>query len=136
MILQENTKQLIRSSEQSQSIFRALLDMRPEEEKHKEYFYVMGLNAQNVVLYIDLVTMGTVNQANPIVRECVRVAILKNAVSIIVSHNHPSGESAPSNHDKEFTVNLSQACKVLGINLLDHIIVGDGYYSFSDNMAL
>src|SRR5215471_3715346 len=64
-------------------------------------------------------------------------AILSNASSVILSHNHPSGDPHPSQEDRALTVRLRQAGKLLGVEVLDHIIVGDGrYYSFADEGLL
>src|SRR5215510_9626947 len=64
-------------------------------------------------------------------------AILSNASSVILSHNHPSGDPHPSQEDRALTVRLVQAGKLLGVEVLDHIIVGDGlYYSFADEGLL
>lgn len=117
-------------------LLREVYTLLPEEDSHKEVFYIVGLNSQNVVLFIDLITMGSVNRASPIIRECYRQAIIKNAVSIIACHNHPSGNTAPSLEDKQFTRELVEAGKVLGVRLLDHIILGDNFYSFADSMIL
>jgi DNA repair protein RadC len=132
IVLKENKKK-IRNAEDIAEVFKAILKNRPEEDAHKECFYVTGLDSQNRILYVDLVTMGTINSANPAIREVFRLAILKNAVSIIVSHNHPSGDSTPSIQDKNFTRELLKAGNILGISLLDHIIIGDNIHSFADN---
>lgn len=137
MIIQENTLEKISSSLASFEVFKVLLSNRQETEKHKEYFFVMGLNSQNECQYIDIVAIGTVNQCNTYIRECLRLAIIKNAVSIIICHNHPSGYINPSSQDTEFTKKLINACKIVEVNLLDHIIIGsDKYYSFSDKGIL
>jgi DNA repair protein RadC len=80
--------------------------------------------------------MGTVNRAAPVIRECYRQAIIKNATAIIACHNHPSGDTTPSPEDKQFTRELADAGKILGVRLLDHIILGDNFYSFADSMTL
>jgi len=73
----------------------------------------------------------------PIVREIVHGALQKYAAGIICAHNHPSGTLTPSREDQLFTQSLSQACKLMNLKLLDHIIVGlDGYYSFVDQGEL
>ncbi len=128
-----NTSKKIKTAENAADIFRKVLDMRQKEDKHKECVYTMGLSATNAVLYIDLITMGTVNQGAVAVREVLRQAIIKNAVSIILCHNHPSGNHQPSNEDKVFTDRVKTASKYLEIKLFDHIIIGDKeFYSFND----
>ena len=68
-----------------------------------------------------------------------KVAILSNAAAIVAGHNHPSGDAHPSQEDRNLTQRLQSACKIMGIGLLDHVIVGDGstaYYSFADEGLL
>lgn len=132
MILAQEQKR-ISTSVVAAEVFRAVLAMRPEEDQHKEHFYIIGLNAQNIVLFVDLVTMGTINSACPMIRECFRLALMKDAVSIIAGHNHPGGTDAPSPQDRIFTQKLREAGDLLGIKLLDHIIIGNSFYSFADN---
>ena len=73
--------------------------------------------------------MGTVNEAIIHPREVFRYAILKNVSSIIIAHNHPSGECQPSKEDIAVTERLVESGKLLGIAVLDHVIVGDRYLS-------
>ncbi|NCU33284.1 MAG: hypothetical protein EOM23_10240 [Candidatus Moranbacteria bacterium] len=106
---------------------------RPEEEQHKEHFYIIGLDTQNIVKYIDLVGIGTISQCAVYVRECLRLAIIKDVSSVIISHNHPSGVLTPSREDKLITDKIKTACSFFDIKLLDHIICGDNeFYSFCD----
>lgn len=133
MIVKNKTLEQITSSKDVEKIFKNLYALLSEEDKHKEVFYVAGLDAQNRIQYIDLVTLGTINSASPVIREVVRQAIIKNSVSIIACHNHPSGDNQPSKEDNFFTKKLKEACVVLSITLLDHIILADSYYSYSDN---
>ena len=96
-----------------------------------EVFKVVYLNSNNGIIDIADVATGTVNQAAPIVREIIHSALQKFAASIICVHNHPSANITPSPEDKKITGELTAACNVMGIRMLDHIIIGDGtYYSF------
>ncbi|MFH1504759.1 MAG: DNA repair protein RadC [Candidatus Omnitrophota bacterium] len=118
----------IKSSKDAAEIF--LIRMR---DLKKEVFKVLLLNAQSKVINIVESTQGTVNQANPIIREIFQQALQHFAVSIICVHNHPSGDPTPSREDKDFTKELCQAGKVLQITVLDHIIIGNNtYFSFTD----
>ncbi len=102
-----------------------------------EVFKVAYLDSNNRIIDISDVAIGTVNQAMPIVREIIHSALQKFAVSIICAHNHPSGEITPSEQDKEFTKQLSEAGKIMQVRVLDHIIVGDGqYYSFESSSGI
>jgi len=99
----------------------------------KELFKALLLNSQNRIIDIVEIIEGTVNQANPVIREILQKALQNFATSIICVHNHPSGDCTPSREDKEFTQELVQAGKILQIKVLDHIIIGDNnYYSFVD----
>ncbi|MCD6134686.1 MAG: DNA repair protein RadC [Candidatus Omnitrophica bacterium] len=99
----------------------------------KEVFKVLLLDSRNRVIEIMEAEEGTVNQAYPIVREILKEALQRYAVSIICVHNHPSGDPAPSRQDKDFTTRLVKAAQTLDIRVLDHIIIGDNkYYSFAD----
>ena len=134
MIVLENTLELITTSQKCYEVFNALLNNRQDTEKHKEYFYCMTLNTQNECQCVDIISIGTIDQCNPFIRECLRLAIIKNSKSLIICHNHPSGYIKPSTEDLTFTKKLQQACQILDINVLDHIIIGDNkYYSFADN---
>ncbi len=98
-----------------------------------EVFKIIYLDNQNGVIDIVDIATGTVDRVFPIVREIIHSALQKFAKSIICVHNHPSGDIKPSGEDKRFTDELSQACNLMHINMLDHIIIGGSqYYSFLD----
>lgn len=98
-----------------------------------EVFKVVYLDNQNRIIDISEAASGTVDQAFPIVREIIHVALQKFAKSIVCVHNHPGGNIMPSAQDKKFTKELSDAAKLMEIKVLDHIIVGvEKYYSFND----
>lgn len=97
----------------------------------QEKFIAIYLNAKKIIAYEEL-AIGTVNKASVHPREVVKGAIFTNASSVVLVHNHPSDDLAPSVNDVILTASISQACKVLDINVLDHLIIGkSGYYSFS-----
>jgi DNA repair protein RadC len=99
----------------------------------KERFVLLLLDRQNAVSDMIDIDYGTVDRANPYIRDIIQTAIKYNAPSIIVAHNHPSGAVTPSNDDKAFTRSLMMATKATGISFLDHIIIGDNrYFSFAD----
>jgi len=88
---------------------------------------------EKLLNYGEHIEYGTVDQANPYIRDIIQMAIRYNAPSIIVAHNHPSGSVTPSNADKRFTKSLMMATKATGMGFFDHIIIGDnGYFSFAD----
>lgn len=89
----------------------------------KELFAVLSLNTRNGILACDVTSVGTAQATLVHPREVFRRAVQLGAVSIIVAHNHPSGDVSPSGEDIEITKRLHEAGVVLGINLLDHVIV-------------
>jgi len=133
MIIKENVNSTIKSSEAVYKLIKQCLDERQETEKHKEYLYIVGLDSQNKVLFVDINSIGTVNKGAVNIREIFRIALIKNASSIILSHNHPSGGVSPSSADTDVTKTVKTLGKVMDVPLLDHVIVGeDKYFSFGD----
>ncbi|MBW2559768.1 MAG: DNA repair protein RadC [Deltaproteobacteria bacterium] len=99
----------------------------------KERFVLLLLDGRNAVSDMVDIDYGTVDRANPYIRDIIQTAIRNNAPSVIVAHNHPSGATTPSENDKAFTRSLMMAAKATGINFFDHIIIGnDRYFSFAD----
>lgn len=95
------------------------------ENADKEYLVVCCLDGKSQPVSMEVVAVGMVNQCLVGMREVFKNAILSNAVSIIVFHNHPSGDSHPSSSDLEISKKLRQAGILLGIEVLDHIVLGD-----------
>lgn len=94
----------------------------------EEVFILITLNTKNIVTGYFEVHRGTINTSLVHPREVFKRALLNNASNIIVAHNHPSGDPNPSKEDIQITERLKEAGNLLGINLLDHIIVGDDKY--------
>lgn len=102
-----------------------------------EQFRAVYLNAKNELLHDEILHEGTVDQTAVYPRKIVERALAAGAVSIILVHNHPSGDPCPSRHDMRLTETLVQATKLLSIRVHDHIIIGrNGYYSFAENGGL
>lgn len=134
MIVKEQLQTICRKSGDIYNILKEVYQSVAQEDKHKEMFYVLGFDSRNQVLYIELVALGTVNACQPYIREVLRLALVKNACSIAIAHNHPSSNLEPSNQDDVFTSKIKEACALFEIRFLDHIICGlDTYYSYSDN---
>ena len=95
-----------------------------------ESFYIFTLDTKNKVSGIFEVSRGTINASIVHPREVYKRAILQSANAIILLHNHPSGDTRPSNEDIAITNRLVECGKLIGIEVLDHIIIGDSYYSF------
>lgn len=98
------------------------------EDKDREELVVCCLNTKNQPTAISTVSIGSLNASIVHPREVFKVAILSNAASIIVFHNHPSGEPTPSSEDISITTRLKECGKIIGIELMDHIIIGDDRY--------
>jgi DNA repair protein RadC len=105
----------------------------------REHFVVILVNRKNEVIGINTVSVGSLIGSIVSPREVFKPAILSNAAALICAHNHPSGDPKPSAEDRAITERLFNAGKLLDIQILDHIIIGDGntaYYSFADNGTL
>ena len=99
----------------------------------KEHFCVLFLDTQNHITGKEVISIGTLNASLIHPRETFRTAIIKNCCSVIVVHNHPSGSLEPSDEDLAVTKRLKDAGKLLGIEVLDHVIVtADSYASLRD----
>jgi len=94
----------------------------------REIVKVVILNTKNKILKIQDISIGGPNQASLVPREVLSEAIKMSAPKIILVHNHPSGDPTPSKSDYQFTDRIFDAAELLGIQMLDHIIIGDGTY--------
>ena len=95
----------------------------------REQFIIVCLNTKNEPTNISVVSVGSLNKAIVHPREVFKTAILSNAASIMAFHNHPSGETTPSQQDIQLTNRLYEAGELLGIKLLDHLIIGDNSFT-------
>ena len=103
----------------------------------RETFAVCFLTRRNALLCTEILFEGTLTQAVIFPREIVKSALLKNAAAIICGHNHPSGEVKPSGDDQAITRKIKQACQLVDIQLLDHLIIaGTEFFSFADKGIL
>jgi DNA repair protein RadC len=107
------------------------------KDKRQEYFMVLYLDGTNIVIEARVISIGTLNQSLGHPREVFAPAIIPEACSIIIAHNHPSGGFKPSREDLLVTKRLKESGKLLGIEVLDHIIISeDGYLSMKDEEIL
>ena len=108
------------------------------EGMDREYFCVVNLQSGMRPICMNIVSIGTLGYSVAHPREVFKSAILSNAASIILIHNHPSGRMVPSEEDLEITSRLQQAGSLIGIPVEDHIITGRSgdYYSFGDHGIL
>jgi DNA repair protein RadC len=124
----------LRSSTDVAALFRTYVG-----DTDREHFLVAMLDQKNKVIGLNTVSTGSLTASVVHPREVYKPAILSNAAAIICGHNHPSGDSAPSQEDRLLTRKLVLAGEALGIRVLDHVIVGDGtasYFSFADEGLL
>lgn len=112
-------------------IFNEVLEL---DTRTEEVFAIMTLDTKNKVTGIFTVSIGAINSAVVHPREVYKRALLQNAAVIIACHNHPSGDPSPSKEDINITLRLKEVGKIIGIELLDHIIIGsnDDYISFKN----
>jgi DNA repair protein RadC len=97
-------------------------------KEDREKFYALHLDAKNGLLSTELISIGTLTHSLIHPREVFKGALLNNAHSVILVHNHPSGDARPSTDDLLITERLEQAGILIGINVIDHIIIGDDNY--------
>lgn len=105
------------------------------QDKAKEHFKLILLNSRNKILHISPISTGTLTTSLVHPREVFKEAIVHSAASVILAHNHPSGDPEPSEDDLKITKKLVESGKILGIEVIDHIIIGKGntdYCSFRE----
>jgi DNA repair protein RadC len=100
------------------------------QQETKEFFCTAHCDGKNRIICLEIVSIGTLNQAIVTPRDTFKTALLSNAAAIILVHNHPTGDPNPSAEDLEVTRRLREAGELLGIKVLDHIIIGETYLSF------
>jgi len=106
-------------------------------DKKKESFYILSLTTRNNLISVDKVSTGTLSASLAHPREVFLSAIKNSASTVIIVHNHPSGDTQPSEDDLEITKRLVEAGKILGIDVIDHIIVAKhSFFSFKEKNLL
>lgn len=114
---------IFRCSEDVYKIFKGLF------EADREYFVILILDARSRMTGINVVSVGSLTASFVCPREVFKPAIVGNAASIILIHNHPSGDSTPSREDTEISQRLKECGKMLDIQVVDHIIIGENSYT-------
>ncbi len=129
--IKEETLPVIRSAE---DVVAQAVYMR---DKRREHLMAIYLNARNEMIYKKPMFIGTLNASIVHPREIFALALEKNAASVIIVHNHPSGNREPSEDDIRITKRVAEAGKVMGIELLDHVIITKNKaYSFKEEKLL
>lgn len=137
----------IETQEIEQSSFKKFILGSPEsvvklarpilKDKKKEYFLAFPLNSRNQIMKAEIVSIGSSNASIAHPREIFKQAIANNATSVILVHNHPSGDPEPSEDDKKITTQLIKAGIILGIEVLDHIVIGqESFVSFKNKSLM
>jgi len=106
------------------------------EDMDREVFLVVCLGTKHEPTAIHTVSVGTLNSCAIHPREVFKVAILANSAAVILAHNHPSGDPTPSKEDIEVTGRLKNAGQILGIEVMDHIIIGSNGYASLKEMGV
>lgn len=120
------------------SAIKKIWEEFPTYDKQRENTFILYLNVKNELLCVELHCQGTIDHSIVYPREVIRKALLSNAGAIILIHNHPSGTNAPSKEDRRLTTKIKDACRIMDINVLDHIIISDNedYFSFQEKGEL
>jgi DNA repair protein RadC len=125
--------ELSRETKSPEEAYNAIKTITNTQEEAQEVFGILILNTKNKIVAVHEISRGALNGSLVHPREVFKPAVLHNAAAIICFHNHPSGNPEPSREDIETTNRLVEAGKIIGIEILDHIIVGDdGYVSLKE----
>lgn len=124
----------ILNSDDLYHVMQRILLRENKIDQNREHFWIVGLESNNRILFIELISLGTVNRTIVEPMEVFSLALQKRAVNIILCHNHPSGSLQPSVKDKDVTDRLIQAGRIVNMPVLDHLIISErSYLSFEDN---
>ncbi|NOQ27158.1 MAG: DNA repair protein [Bacteroidales bacterium] len=135
--LSEADKIKILNSDDIYSIMQRVLLRENKIDQDREHFWVIGLANNNRLLFVELISKGTINKTLVEPMEVFSLALQKRAVRIMLVHNHPSGELKPSASDKDITDRLIQVGIIVETQVLDHLIISDkSYLSFEDTGIL
>jgi DNA repair protein RadC len=139
MVVLRNSTIEIRDARDVARVFQDLFRLEDRIDQDKEHFYVMHVNTRQRINLVELVAIDTLNHAEVHPRETFRRAIVEDSYSILVAHNHPTGNVTPSEADIRLTRTMHQAGELLLIPLLDHIIFTDKsgtFFSFKENKQI
>ena len=122
------------NSQDAQVLLRRLIETQGNPDR--EQFCVILLNSKNKITGLNIVSVGGLSSAPVYPTDVLKPAILANAASLILAHNHPSGDTTPSSEDIAITKRIVKAAKIMGITIHEHLIISmydNSYYSFADN---
>jgi len=119
----------LRSPRESADHLRSVFADYPADQEH---FAVVYLDGQNKIITTEVVASGTINMASIYPRILLKRILELFAVSVLISHTHPSGSTTPSSSDRALTKKLQAGLALFDISVTDHLVIGDGHFSFSD----
>ncbi len=123
------------NSKQAYEVFEKILNYEKYELRHKEHFWVMGINNEGFIVCIYIVALGSGEQIKMTAAEILDIAVGLKSRRIILAHNHPSGDVRPSKNDILTTNMLYHSCMPFGIEIVDHLIIAVGKYSSFEEMG-
>jgi len=131
--LTEEEKIKVLNGDDLYGIMQKILLREERIDRDREHFWIVGLANNNRILFIELISLGSVNATIAEPMEVFSLALQKRAVNIILVHNHPSGELKPSESDMDNTDRLIQVGKIVNLPVYDHLIISEkSYMSFRD----
>ncbi|MEM9001053.1 MAG: JAB domain-containing protein [Bacteroidota bacterium] len=131
--LTKEQKIKVLNSEDIYAVMQQILLRENKIRRNQEHFWVVGLDNEHKILFIELIGLGAVNRVNVDPPDVFRMAIYKLAVKMILVHNHPSGSTDLSQGDNEFTDRMLKVGKLINIKVIDHLIITeDNYASLAD----
>jgi DNA repair protein RadC len=116
--LEDNERSLVRNSEEAYTVLRDI------GGKKQEYIVALFLNSRFEVLDRRVICIGSLDGVSVLPRDIIIPALELNASSVVIAHNHPSGDASPSNEDVLITRRIQEGLELVGLNLLDHIVIG------------
>ena len=134
--LSESERIKVLNSSDIYGIMQRILLREDKIDQNREHFWVIGLENNNRILFIELISLGSVNQTLVEPMEVFSFALQKRAVKIMLCHNHPSGELKPSEADKDITDRLIQVGIIVDCHVIDHLIITPTTYLSFDATGL
>jgi DNA repair protein RadC len=125
-VVREPGQRSPRKLDSPEAVVELARDLLHEHDDDKEHFWVVLLNAQNRYLLSHMVSTGTQSSTLVHPREVLGPALREGAISIVLIHNHPSGDATPSREDLRLTRQLVEAARLLDVRIHDHVIIGNG----------
>ena len=135
--LSKEKKIQVLNGEDVYPIMQRILVRQGKIKARQEYLWLVGLQTDNTIEFIELLAIGSLNSIHIAPRELFRIAVIKNINKVILVHNHPSGKIAPSRADKAFTNHHKTAGELLEVSIIDHLIISNkAYYSFFEHKLM